>query len=197
MCVQGRRSYRGTRLALVAVGAALLVGCSHPPPAESQSPTAAQPPAGDARPAPAPLAGAERAELIELIRRRAEAESRNRAAQPAPTAAPTPAGGRTTDTTAAKPSPPPAVAAQAPQGAQTPAAPAGGPAPTTAKSGCCGDAAATTELVPPPEGSPQPKVACKEPSVKLDSVWKGRPAVFHFEIANTGEAPLQIRLKGG
>ncbi len=92
---------------------------------------------------------------------------------------------------------PPPSPANPPKPGQPPSTqPTSKPAPTS-QANCHGNPG-TQALVPPPEGSPQPKCVCKEPKVSLGSVWKsGKPVVATFEIANEGEAPLAIRLQGG
>ncbi len=285
MLLSCERTRRWTGVAASLLGAVLLAGCAQPP--RSGAPSAAAPTGSGARAADtggagraagvgdsqlAPLGEAERAKLIELIRQRAEAESRGRAARPtavagggtsiksseqsrgllaaagpeaaspettvatssraggsccgarrarggqggvapggpsekvekderggaaaatpAPTAAPVQSPERSHDLLAAQnprtPEPAgPAAPTVAPTG-ERPAAPSDAPAATPAPP------AKPMELVPPLEGTPQPRVVSRTPVVHLDDVWKGQPAVFRFELANEGEAPLLIRVK--
>lgn len=44
---------------------------------------------------------------------------------------------------------------------------------------------------------PQPKFVCQQPTIELGPVWRGESLVYHFEIANEGEGPLEVLLKGG
>jgi len=88
------------------------------------------------------------------------------------------------------------------EGAKDQAAPAATPAAQPAgegkEAGCAGGTTIQkVDLTPPPPDQPQPKFVCKEPKVKLDGVWQGKPAEFKFHIGNDGQAPLAIRLKGG
>ncbi|MCK4342243.1 MAG: hypothetical protein KAY37_11035 [Phycisphaerae bacterium] len=53
------------------------------------------------------------------------------------------------------------------------------------------------KLTPPPPDAPQPKYVCQEPKITRDDIWKGQKAKFEFVLANEGEGPLQIKLKGG
>lgn len=61
----------------------------------------------------------------------------------------------------------------------------------------CGDASANAPMAEiDPEG-PQPKLVVEEASVNAEPVWAGSQAAFEFVLSNGGEAPLDIRLKGG
>lgn len=78
--------------------------------------------------------------------------------------------------------------------------PATQPAPgsqPTAKPGCGATGEGQVDLTPPAPDQPQPKLVVKEPKVKVDKLWAGQQAVFKFEVANEGEGPLAIRLRGG
>lgn len=74
--------------------------------------------------------------------------------------------------------------------------PAGAKTEEQAKAGGCGPAS-TLDLTPPPPDAPQPKFACAQPVATLESLWKGQPANFEFEIRNAGQGPLKIEVKGG
>ena len=67
---------------------------------------------------------------------------------------------------------------------------------TPAKQSGCSDKGSPTVPTPSPDG-PQPRWVCKQQTVTADPVWAGTKAEFVFEIANEGEADLQIKLKGG
>ena len=58
-------------------------------------------------------------------------------------------------------------------------------------------ATSSLDLTPPAEDQPQPKFICTKTKDTAEPVWQGAKVVFKFEIANGGEAPLNIRLKGG
>lgn len=60
----------------------------------------------------------------------------------------------------------------------------------------CGDAG-NLDTTPPDPNAPQPKYVCKNPTVKVENVWKGARPEFTFKIANAGDAPLTVNLKGG
>ncbi len=122
------------------------------------------------------------------------------AEQPAPPKAPPPAQ----PTPAAPPAQPAqsdAAAAQAPApGATTPANTTAAQKPAAAKNDKgCGptETGAVVNLTPPPLDAPQPKYVCKEPKLVSEGVWQGETAEFTFQIANEGEGPLAIRLRGG
>jgi hypothetical protein len=53
------------------------------------------------------------------------------------------------------------------------------------------------DLTPPPPDQPQPKLVVRNTKVRGADVWAGKPAVFRFDLANEGQAPLAIRLTGG
>jgi hypothetical protein len=63
--------------------------------------------------------------------------------------------------------------------------------------GCDSKVRTQVDLTPPPSGQPQPKFAVKEAVKHLGEVWGSQPMAFAFEFTNEGEAPLNIRLKGG
>ena len=100
------------------------------------------------------------------------------------------------DKAAKQPEPPkPGVAAE-----PTPVAQATATQPANhavaAKPGC-GPNGEPVDLTPPAPDQPQPKLVVKETKVKAENVWAGKPAVFTFDLANEGEGPLAIRLRGG
>ena len=49
------------------------------------------------------------------------------------------------------------------------------------------------KLVPDPNA----KWACDRTTVTLESVWRGKPLVFAFDIRNEGTADLKIKARGG
>ena len=49
------------------------------------------------------------------------------------------------------------------------------------------------KLVPDPNA----KWACDQTTVTLESVWRGKPLVFAFDIRNEGTADLKIKARGG
>jgi hypothetical protein len=61
----------------------------------------------------------------------------------------------------------------------------------------CGPSGAQLDLTPPAPELPQPKYVCKEPKITATPIWSGQTAEFKFTVANEGEGPLAIRLKGG
>lgn len=111
------------------------------------------------------------------------------AREPSPTAPP------------AQPAQSDAAAAQAPApGATTPANTTAAQKPAAAKNDKgCGptETGAVVNLTPPTLDLPQPKYVCKEPKLVSEGVWQGETAEFTFQIANEGEGPLAIRLRGG
>ena len=68
--------------------------------------------------------------------------------------------------------------------------------PGARKSAGCG-AKPKGKLTMYPEDGPQPKYVVKQQKVELNDVWMGQKAKFVFEVANEGDAPLEIQLKGG
>lgn len=70
------------------------------------------------------------------------------------------------------------------------------PAKPGKKSAGCG-AKGKGQLTMYPEGGPQPKYVVKQQKVELNNVWMGQKAQFVFEVANEGDVPLEIQLKGG
>ncbi len=102
--------------------------------------------------------------------------------------------GRSRDLLAAQdPRTPPPSAAGAP--AAAPAADHRTASPGALSAAAVGPPPRPMELVPPLEGTPQPRVQNRTPVGRVHAVWKGRPAVFRFDLANAGEAPLLIRVK--
>lgn len=55
----------------------------------------------------------------------------------------------------------------------------------------------TVDLTPPRLDEPQPKFVCQETKLVSAGVWQGETAEFTFQLANEGEGPLNIRLRGG
>jgi hypothetical protein len=134
---------------------------------------------------------AERQRLIELIKKRAEAQRKQ-----------VEAGGRKTPP-AVKPKQTPGTVVRPPGGAQHqhpvpgPKKPEPAKKPQAKSGKGCGGKDGGVDLTPPPEDQPQPKFVCKELEVSAEPVWQGGKAQFEFVIANEGEAPLAILLKGG
>jgi hypothetical protein len=52
-------------------------------------------------------------------------------------------------------------------------------------------------LTPPPEGSPQPELVCHQPELELGDVWQARKQRVAWEVANAGQAPLNIKIVTG
>ena len=195
---------------LILLAGIWLAGCATPPPAAPKHAAEQSPqPAAVERPAPPPPTApessaapdaAERATVAELIRRRA-AEAQQRDADPPPqrpvvTPAPTapvhsPERSHDLLTAQSPRTPEPSGPAAPPvsPAADRPPPPPGAPAANP------GPPARPMELVPPLEGTPQPRVVNRTPVARLNDVWKGQPAAFRFELANEGEAPLLIRVK--
>lgn len=130
--------------------------------------------------------------LNDLIRQKLEARLKERVAQPAPPARPA---------LPRPPAVPPEQAMEQGTGSQAPVDRPGGEVRAQANAGASdcakGAQAANVDLTPPPPDAPQPKWLCPQPEVEIESVWRGEQANFTFEVTNGGEAPLNIRLKGG
>lgn len=151
------------------------------------------------------MTDAQREALVRMIEAAIKAQMQaNEAAAPTepppspkapPPAQPTPAA------PPAQPAQSDAAAAQAPApGAATPANTTAAQKPAAAKNDKgCGptETGAVVNLTPPPLDAPQPKYVCKEPKLVSEGVWQGETAEFTFKIANEGEGPLAIRLRGG
>lgn len=165
---------RGAAIAILLLGAAASL-------AQSSAP-ASQP----ARAADSNVSDVERARIAERIRTLAgpaasqpAENSRSASARRPSVATPSPKDAS---------SPIPLVGAQAPTSQQT--------APPAAAKGGCGPGGAQPALQPPPDDAPQPTLAIKTPLIEKSS-WRSQPAEFEFEVANEGQGPLQIQLKGG
>lgn len=151
--------------------------------AEGQSTT---PPPPQTQPATAPVIGpdvkastdADREALEKLILEQVKAMQQSSGAQTPPV-----------------PPAPPQTGSQAP--AHATSQPAPGSQPAASKPGCGPSGPPTVDLTPPPPDQPQPKLVVKQTKVKVADVWAGKSAVWSFELANEGEAPLAIRLQGG
>lgn len=123
----------------------------------------------------------QRQKLIELIKKQAEAARARQRAQQQKGTAPKkpPVPGKDAAKPGAKPETPTQRTAQRGKGG-------------------CGDKNQTNpNLTPPPEDQPQPKLVCEKAEVKDVEVWQGEKAVFKYVLANKGEAPLNVLLKGG
>lgn len=67
------------------------------------------------------------------------------------------------------------------------------------KRGGCGDKGNgfTAADLTPSQTGPHPVFTCENTTVKLDPVWRGRPVECNFEIQNTGQADLKLKIKKG
>ncbi len=151
------------------------------------------------------MTDAQREALVRMIEAAIKAQMQANApaapaGQPAPAKAPASAEPAPT-VPPAQPAQSDAAAAQAPApGATTPANTTAAQKPAAAKNDKgCGptETGAVVNLTPPPLDAPQPKYVCKEPKLVSEGVWQGETAEFTFQIANEGEGPLAIRLRGG
>ncbi len=175
------QSRAGGRCRLVLASTLVILGAAW---ALAQAPDSQPaPPTPAARPAAG--GGAER--IRELIKERAKQAGKPET-RPAP---------------ATRPALPPAPASAAPNRPGTrPPSPAAAPPPGSAGAasqpagGCGSHGGAEAELVFPPPDQPQPKLTLDDPRREI-SIWRGEPHEFTWEVKNTGEGPLAIRLKGG
>lgn len=180
---EGVRTRSGvrSRRRLVLAAASVILGAAW---ALAQTPDSQPSPAP---PAARPAAGGDTDRIKEMIKDRARQAGKPEtrpapAARPALPTAPTSAAPRGLGTRPPSPvaTPPPGAAGAASQ-------PAGG---------CGSHGGAETELVFPPPDQPQPKLVLDDPRREI-SIWRGEPHEFTWEVKNTGEGPLAIRLKGG
>lgn len=198
-----------------------------PPPAadSSNQPAETAPPAkaAESKTAAEAAAAADHQALVELIRKRVEEAQAREAQQPTtkpaertPDAQPNSGAQRSTtpranaaaaatpanrleppDSTANRQPgagvvPHPAAAAAAQPATQQPADPN-----AAAGSHGCGATGEALDLNPPPPDAPQPQYVCNTPRVTAEPIWKGESVTFKFTIANGGQAPLNVMLKGG
>ena len=182
-----------------------------PPPTRSDTPTAESPTTTNLEQALREMSAsdtgetseAQREALVQMIQAAIAAqiqasEQEARPEQPAPRQAPAQPA---TPAQPAAPAESEAAAAQAPPpGAGVPARSTGAELSPTAQSDKgCGptERGHVVDLTPPRLDEPQPKFVCRETKLVSAGVWQGETAEFTFQLANEGEGPLNIRLRGG
>ena len=177
------------------------------PPASAEAPapiptTQSAPPAATAGTVPttapadqdrAARAAALRQRIEELRKQKLAAQQERRAGAADRVATSRPAVRTRTQATTVNPAGP-TTRTSPPAAIEHPAAPPVGA--DQAKAGGCGSKGTSAAPTPSPDG-PQPQWVCENPKITLDPVWSGTSAVFVFKVGNTGEGPLNIRVKGG